>query len=302
MALVETGDALTSPEIQPGWTVSNDGFGLVTSTTKFKADHTFDIDALTNRGTAHPDSTYSFLKAHKYSVSWDALGIATVTVDYVGIDPDSNSGVRTNPNTSSANGLTSENITTHPNFFVAATGYSSVIAGTSYTQSPLGPMVEIKDVADWVSVNLGTNSDGTPQFGKVGKKQSYVGLNGACFESSNGGRFIGFVSPTYKFFYGKTNYLASQTAFSGHFYTSEQSTVQDAIERLNTSSSTNDWFGALPDIVPTYAGTSWISAAGYGQLLLSQVNIEDYGLLYKVNYEVRYNAEGWHSSVYRPAP
>jgi len=136
----------------------------------------------------------------------------------------------------------------------------------------------------------------------VTKKQSYIGLNGACFESSNGGRFIGFVSPTYKFFYGKTNYLASQTAFSGHFYTSEQSTVQDAIERLNTSSSTNDWFGALPDIVPTYAGTSWISAAGYGQLLLSQVNIEDYGLLYKVNYEVRYNAEGWHSSVYRPAP
>jgi hypothetical protein len=228
--------------------------------------------------------------------------MVTITVDYIGIDHTVNGGVFTNPQVSAANGLTSENITTHPNFFTSAAGYVGLIAGTTYVQDPLGPMVEIKNPADFYEVITGINSDGTPITGLVTKKQSYIGLNGACFESSNGGRFIGFVSPTYKFFYGKTNYLASQTAFSGHFYTSEQSTVQDAIERLNTSSSTNDWFGALPDIVPTYAGTSWIAPAGYGQLLLSQVNIEDYGLLYRVNYEVRYNAEGWHSSVYRPAP
>jgi hypothetical protein len=295
MALVETGNPLTSPEIQPGWTVSNDGFGLVTSTTKFKADHTFNIDALTNRGTAHPDSTYSFLKAHKYSVSWDALGIATVTVDYVGIDPDSNSGVRTNPNTSSANGLTSENITTHPNFFAAATGYSSVIAGTSYTQSPLGPMVEIKDVADWVSVNLGTNSDGTPQFGKVGKKQSYVGLNGACFESSNGGRFIGFVDPIYPSLYGKTNYLATATNYSGVMYSSSLSDVQALLQLLNSATSTRTW-GIFP-LLPAWAPIGTVAGVGHKNLL-SQVNVEEYGSLYKIMYEIRYAKDGWDSKVY----
>ena len=295
MALVETGNPLTSPEIQPGWTVSNDGFGLVTSTTKFKADHTFNIDALTNRGTAHPDSTYSFLKAHKYSVSWDALGIATVTVDYVGIDPDSNSGVRTNPNTSSANGLTSENITTHPNFFAAATGYSSVIAGTSYTQSPLGPMVEIKTYADWVQVSLPSNSDGTPQFGLVGKKQSYVGLNGACFESSNGGRFIGFVDPTYPSLYGKTNYLATATNYSGVMYSSSLSDVQALLQLLNSATSTRTW-GIFP-LLPAWAPIGTVAGVGHKNLL-SQVNVEEYGSLYKIMYEIRYAKDGWDSKVY----
>ena len=299
MARIQTGDALTAPVLQPGGKLSNDGYGLLTATCVWKANTDNDLSVGNRGGTCPINADCS---AHKFGVTYDDLGMVTITVDYIGIDHTVNGGVFTNPQVSAANGLTSENITTHPNFFTQAAGYSSIIAGTTYVQDPMGPMVEIKSPSDFVQVTTGFNSDGTPITGLFNKKQSYIGLNGACFESSNGGRFIGFVSPTYKFFYGKTNYLASQTAFSGHFYTSEQSTVQDAIERLNTSSSTNDWFGALPDIVPTYAGTSWIAPAGYGQLLLSQVNIEDYGLLYRVNYEVRYNAEGWHSSVYRPAP
>jgi hypothetical protein len=37
------------------------------------------------------------------------------------------------------------------------------------------------------------------------------------------------------------------------------------------------------------------------QLLLSQVNVEDYGLLYKVNYEIRYNRNGYAKAVYADA-
>lgn len=299
MARQDYGDNLAAPILQAGGKLSNDGYGLLTATCVWKANTDNDL-SVGNRGSTCPIN--ADCSAHKFGVTYDALGVATITVDYIGIDHTVNGGLYTNPQVSAANGLTSENITTHPNFFTSAAGYVGLIAGTTYVQSSLGPMVEIKDVADWVQVNLGNNSDGTPQFGKVGKKQSYVGLNGACFESSNGGRFIGFVDPTYKYFYGKTNYLAPQSSFSGHYYVSEPAEVQAAKELLNTSSSTNDWFGALPDIVPLYAGSSWISASGFGQLLLSQVNVEDYGLLYKVNYEVRYNVEGWHSSVYRPAP
>jgi hypothetical protein len=220
-------------------------------------------------------------------------------VDYIGIDPDVNEGVYTNPEVGASNGLTSENITANPNFFTdGGDGYDGVIAGAagSYTQSPIGPLVEIKSVSDYITVITGST------IVKVNKKQSYVGLNGACFEEANGGRFIGFVDPQYKHFYGKTNYLAPQSSFSGHFYTTEASEVQNMRDYLGTTSRDNDWSSVLPKIIPDYAGTSWVSSAengAFNQLLLSQVNVQDYGLLYKVNYEVRYSVVGWHDKVYR---
>jgi hypothetical protein len=37
------------------------------------------------------------------------------------------------------------------------------------------------------------------------------------------------------------------------------------------------------------------------QLLLSQVSVEDFGSLYKVNYEIRFNRDGYNASTYAPA-
>jgi len=282
--------------------MSNDGYGLLTATVVWKANGDNDL-SVGVRGSSCPIGPGNALKAHKFGVTYDALGVATITVDYIGIDPNVNEGAYTNPQVSTSNGLTSENVTTNPNFFDAGgDGYAGVIAGRSYAQSAIGPLVEIKNPADFVDVVLGTNSDGTPITGLFNKKQSYVGQNGACFESENGGRFIGFVDPTYKHFYGKTNYLAPQSSFSGHFYTSEATEVQNMLTYLGTSSRDNDWSSTMPKLVPEYAGTSWVSSAANGsfnQLLLSQVNIEDYGSIYKVNYEVRYNVQGWHDKVYR---
>jgi hypothetical protein len=36
-------------------------------------------------------------------------------------------------------------------------------------------------------------------------------------------------------------------------------------------------------------------------LLLSQVNVEDFGSLYKVNYEIRFNRDGYIKTVYAQA-
>jgi hypothetical protein len=282
MAIVINGDDLTTPVLQPGWTVVDDGFGLNTSTTVFKADTTVDIDAFAVKGSDHPDPTYSYLKLDKWKVSWDSLDIATLTIDYVGIDTAINSGVRTNPNTSSANGLTTENITTHPDFF-------TTIAGTSYSQSPLGPLVEIKDPADYVTQVLAL------QTVIISKKQSYIGLNGACFESEEGGRFIGFVDPTYPSFYGKTNYLTTTSTYSGVVYSTQLADVQALLALLNTATATNSWgiFELLPAWAPIGVGT------GSGNKnLLSQVNVESFGSLYKIMYEIRYSKVGWHPLVY----
>ena len=290
MAIVITGDPLTTAMLQPGWTVVADGFGLNTSTTVYKVDTTFDIDAFVVKGSAHPDPTYSYLKLDKWKISWDSLDIATLTVDYVGIDTTINSGVRTNPNTSSANGLTTENLTTHPNFFVADANFTTgPIAGVSYTQSDLGPLVEIKNPVDYITqVILGKTVI-------ISKKQSYVGNNGACFESEDGGRFIGFVDPAHPNFFGKTNYLTRTTTYSGTMYSTVLGDVQALLALLNSATATNSWgiFVLLPAWAPIGVGSG-----GGNVNLLSQVNVEEFGSLYKISYEIRYSKVGWHSSVY----
>jgi hypothetical protein len=282
MAIVINGNDLVEPVLQPGWTVTSDGFGLNTSTTVYKCDTTTDVDAFLAKGTAHPDPVYAYLKIDKWKISWDSLDMATLTVDYVGIDEAINEGIRTNPNTSSANGLTTENITTHPNFF-------TTIAGTSYSQSPLGPLVEIKNPLDYVTQVIAL------QTVIISKKQSYIGLNGACFESEEGGRFIGFVDPTYPSFYGKTNYLTTTSTYSGVIYSTQLVDVQALLALLNTATSTNSWgiFELLPAWAPVGVGT------GSGNMnLLSQVNVETFGSLYKIMYEIRYSKVGWHPLVY----
>lgn len=290
MAIVINGDPLTTALLQPGWTVVADGFGLNTSTTVFKVDTTFDIDAFAVKGNAHPDPAYSYLKLDKWKVSWDSLNIATLTVDYVGIDTAINSGVRTNPNTSSANGLTTENITTHPNFFNLDANFTTgPIAGTAYVQSDLGPLVEIKDPSDYLTqVILGKTVI-------ISKKQSYIGDNGACFESENGGRFIGFVDPFYPNYFGKTNYLTRTTSYSGVMYSTVLGDVQALLALLNSATDTDSWgiFALLPAWAPVGVGSG-----GGNVNLLSQVNVEEFGALYKIMYEIRYSKVGWDSSVY----
>jgi hypothetical protein len=278
MAIVNTGDDLVAPILQSGWTVVSDGFGLNTSVSVFKGDTTTDVDAFLVKGTAHPDAAYSYLKLDKWRISWDSLDICTITVDYVGIDPAVNEGARTNPNTSAANGLTSEPITSHPSFFTADPLYAGAIAGPSpYTQSSTGPLVQSK-----------TTPIGQPT-------RSYMGSNGACFESENGGRFIGFVDPSYPSLYGKTNYLATTTSYSGVIYSTTLADVQALLALLNSATATNSW--GIFDLLPDWAPVGTASGVGHKNLL-SQVNVQEFGSLYKINYEIRYAKNGWDAFVY----
>jgi hypothetical protein len=277
MAIVNTGNDLVAPILQSGWTVVADGFGLNTSVSVFKGDTTTDVDAFLVKGSAHPDTVYSYLKLDKWRISWDALNVCTITVDYVGIDPAINEGARTNPNTSSANGLTSEPITSHPNFFTHDVSYFAVIAGAGpYTQSSLGPVVNTKTQP-------------------IKQTQSYVGSNGACFESATGGRFIGFVDPTYPSLYGKTNYLATTTSYSGVIYSITLADVQALLALLNSATQTNSW--GIFDLLPAWAPIGTVAGVGHKNLL-SQVNVEQFGSLYKINYEIRYAKNGWSKYVY----
>lgn len=287
MARKDQGNALTAELLQPGWTSTSDGFGLITLNATFKADQATSTFSPFVRGTAFPVSSYSYCKSHKGSISWDALGIATLKVDYVGIDPTVNLGNRTNANTSVANGLTAEHITSHPNFFTAAAGYGGTpLAGLpsdfggAYDDSTLGPTVNRYNTS----------------LGKNVVVPSCEGYHGACFEQPDGGRFIGFVDPDWPSLYGKTQFLQPTTTYSGVIYTKNVSEVQALYALLGTATATNSWgvFKLIPDWGPI--GTS---SLGYNQNLLSQVNVEEYASLYKIMYEIRYSVSGWMSMVYK---
>lgn len=285
MALVSTGNVLATEFLQPGFTLTSDGFGLVTCSATYKVDWTASI-AITARGTPFGFGGLSYLKAHKSSQSYDSLEIKTIKVDYVGIDPTINEGVRTYPNTTVANGLTAENITTHPNFFEKPAGWSvGPIAGLpadfggAYDDSTLGPPVSV------ISATTG----------KAVVVPSSEGYSGACFETGMGGRFIGFVDPDYPHLYGKTQYLSATTTYSGIMYTTSMIDVQALYQLLGTATATNSW--GIFNLIPAYGP---VGAGDWGnQNLLSQLNVEEYGTLYKMMYEIRYSKEGWPPEVYK---
>lgn len=277
MARISQGNALSTAMLQPGAKFQTDGFGLVTGTLVFKEDQNGSSSFLA-RGSACPITGFTFTKVHKATTSVDALGLATYTVDYVGISAaDGVSSSLTKPQVTGSQGLTSENITAHPNFFELASGFSgTAIAG------------------------VGTGSLATPAYTAktVNNTTEYQGNNGSRFESVTGNKFLGFKLAEYKTLYGKTNYLAPQTSFAGHFYTTTEATVQGMLARVGKTSGSNQ-FNSIA-LLPSYAGTTF-TVGGLNQLLLSQVSVEDYASLFKVTYEIRFNRDGYNASVYAPA-
>lgn len=273
MARVSQGNSLSTVMLQPGAKFADDGYGLITGTCVFKADQTASIGGTITRGSACPIAAYNYCTTHKYSVSLDNLGVATYTVDYVGIYP--SFGTMTDPQITGSQGLTSENITAHPNFFELATGFSgSPIAG------------------------VGTGTLATPAYAAKTDvtPTEYEGNNGSRFASVTGNKFLGFKVAQNKGFYGKTNYLAPTSSITGHFYTTSSTAITNLRDAVGKTSGTGT-FATSYDLLPAYLGTSF-TVGGKNQLLLAQVSFEDFGNLYKMQYEIRYNRDGYEPAVY----
>lgn len=277
MARIDQGNALSSAMLQPGAKFQTDGFGLVTGVAVYKEDQG-GSSAFLARGTACPIAAFSFTKVHKANTSIDSLGLATYTVDYVGISSaDAVSASLTKTQITGSQGLTSESLTTHPNFFVLASGFTGTpIAGVG-TGSLAAPVYATKSLS--------------------GGGTEYEGNNGSRFQEPSGNKFLGFKVAQNSGYYGRTNYLAPQTSFSGHFYTTTAGNVTGMRDRVGKTSNTNLFNGIK--VVPDYVGTTFTNS-GKNQLLLAQVSFEDYADLYKVTFEVRFNRQGYESSVYAP--
>ena len=279
MAIVKLGNALTVKFLQAGSTYETDGYGLLTAKGIYQLDQSVGGTAIVG-GQVHPQ--YSDLFVHKFTLTRNSLEIDQVDADYIGIM--SSVGNTTRPNVTASHGLTSEHITTHPNFFGPATGYTTAIAGngTTFTASTVKPEY------------------------KVG------GVFGAHFNgiATNAGGFVGFLdssTASKQYFYGKNQYLAPTTSFSGHIYTKNASTVTAMRNAVGKTSGTNSFDGVK--LLPDHVGTAWtasVKGATRETLMLSQVSFEDYcvqpsgtPIIFKINYELRFNREGYPAEVYQ---
>jgi hypothetical protein len=278
MAIIKKGNALTTKFLQPGSTYETDGYGLLTAKGIYQLDQSVSGTAIIG-GQVHPQ--YSDLFVHKFTILRRTLEVDEVTADYVGIN--SSVGDTTRPNVTASHGLTSEHITTHPNFFGPATGFTTAIAGngTTFTASTINP--------DY----------------KVG------GVFGAHFKGTvtNAGGFVGFLDSSTsdkQYYYGKNQYLAPTTSFSGCIYTTAVATVTNLRNAVGKTSTTNSFTGAK--LLPDHLGTSWtatVKGSVRPTIMLSQVSFEDYCVqasgtpkIFKVNYEIRFNREGYPAEVY----
>jgi len=289
MAIVKTGNALTTSLQQPGNVVSNDGYGLLTSTVNYTGN---DGGTPILKGSDHPE--FSFMKAWKIAREYRSLEFVGYKVDYVGICSEADGeaedpglwteATNTIANISGAASLASEGITSHPNFFD-------------------GTVPEGLDPEDFMIAGHGTGTGSAPVYPAstlvTTPVQEYVGMKGAHFKKvGTTYQFTGFKDPNslYRGYYGKSNYLAATTGLSGIIYTSSDAVVQKFIENVGHSSLENGWTGG-PLLVPNFMGEYWEGANG-AQLLLSGVNFEQYGHIYKCSYQIRINMEGWPRAVY----
>jgi hypothetical protein len=279
MAIVKLGNPLTAKFLQAGSTYETDGYGLLTAKGIYHVDQTVGGTAVFG-GQVHP--VYSDLFVHKFTLTRNTLEIDQIDADYIGIM--ASVGTTTRPNVTASHGLTSEHITTHPNFFGPAAGFSTAIAGngTTFTASTINPDYK-------VGGDFGAHFKGT---------------------ATNAGGFVGFLdssTATKQYFYGKNQYLSPTTSFSGHIYTKDTGVVSSLRNAVGKTSTTNAFSGTK--LLPDHVGTSWtatVKGAVRSTLMLSQVSFEDYcvapsgtPIIFKVNYELRFNREGYPAEVYQ---
>jgi hypothetical protein len=82
MAYKNKGNALTKPELQAGYTIENDGYGLLTSRLAYRIDQTRVESNAPKKGDPHPKD--SRLTAWKVMWTRDHNDFATIQADYIG--------------------------------------------------------------------------------------------------------------------------------------------------------------------------------------------------------------------------
>ena len=118
---VTKGNSLNQALLQPGWTIENDGFGLLTCSATYIVSHGNDAGTSAGSGAyavgAAPKRGDKFekdarLTCHRSSSSLNSNGLQVISAEFIGIA----SGNSTTPQASGRGATTTEPIATHPAF------------------------------------------------------------------------------------------------------------------------------------------------------------------------------------------
>lgn len=259
---VTKGNSLKSLLLQPGWSVEDDGYGLLSCRATFVASHGNDagtsggdvgdaIGKAPKRGDTFPKDAR--LTCHRATAAANSNGLLVVTAEYVGIA----SGNMTTPEVSGRGATSTEPIATHPSF-------KSKIGGSS--SSPLNGAVFTDDGA------FKEFSD--PDKRKYGVKS--------------------YLAPTLSItghFY-TSDITVAKTLLDAQCTVSEDGKFPNGgglqlIGKLNSLASKVPW-----------SNNRWVAPDESPQLLLTGVSIEDFGNLLKVSFEVLVSADGWDKDIY----
>lgn len=126
MARVNKGNALTTIKLQPGWTIEDDGFGLLTARATYVVSQDTDygvagaqvVSKAPKRGDSFENDPR--LVCHRASSSVNSNGLQVITAEFVGIS----SGNKTSVNVSGRGATSTEPITRHPAFVASIGGKS----------------------------------------------------------------------------------------------------------------------------------------------------------------------------------
>jgi hypothetical protein len=297
MALITIGNNHLAATLQEGYAIDDDSYGLFTGTCVFEISEELvapNSESIPNPGDPHPDARYNFMFADKRKRVFGSGKKARVTVTYVGVYSQASYGEGivyvTYPQATGNDGTSTEPIENHPHFWKPVSIGDPPVA--VYAGDPIA------------GVGTGTTSPIAPVFPASTRPQQpqdkntyYQGNNGSQFIDAKGSRFVGFADPAFPKFYGKKSYLARVTSWTGVIYTTSTAVMTDITNKNASTLSTNMINGIR--ILPDYYGTSFPAADGSPQLLLTNVSTERYSTkVYKITYTVRYNIDGYPTSVY----
>lgn len=262
---ITKGDSLLTITLQPGWSIENDGYGLLTCSATYIVTHGNDAGSKSGTGayaiTMAPKRGSIFEKdarlvCHRSSSSMNANGLQVITAEYIGIE----AGNMTTPEVSGRGATTTEPIATHPAF-------STKIGGKQGAEKNGAKFNDDGSFEKFATQNrkYGVRSYYSPTFSisghfytsdiEIPKKL----LKAQCTSSSDG-----------KFPYGK--------------------------EGIKLVGPLNDL--ASP-VHPSWAGVgAWQAPDESPQLLLTGVAIENYGALLKVSYDILVAVDGLDVEIY----
>lgn len=163
MSQVNKGNSLSTKKLQPGWSIEDDGFGLLTcravyvvsADTEYGASGSGAVSKAPKRGDIFENDPR--LICHKATSSLNSNGLQVITAEYCGIA----TGSRTNPEVNGRGATTTEPIARHPAFVKKIGGTKDApLYGAKFKDT--GAFIEFSDETN---KKYGLKSYYSPSFG-----------------------------------------------------------------------------------------------------------------------------------------